>query len=66
MGAVGACERSHCGLRWSSLRGHETCERVAEMVRWAHANATTGAFRGAPYGATKRVRGVTTLVRWAH
>ena len=58
MGAVGACERSHLGLRWSSLWGHETCEGVPKWVRWAHANAAIWAFGGAPYGATKRVRGV--------
>ena len=28
---------------------------------WAHANAASGAFGGAPYGATKRVRGVPNL-----
>eukprot|EP00959_Pyramimonas_sp_CCMP1952_P259558 5426996-Pyramimonas_sp.AAC.1 len=33
IGAVVSCERSHWGLRWSSLVGHETCEGVwcAEM-----------------------------------
>ena len=57
-GAVAPCELSHWGLRWSSLWGHETCEGCAEMGRWRHANFPTGAFGGAPYGATKRVRGV--------
>eukprot|EP00959_Pyramimonas_sp_CCMP1952_P335656 7028275-Pyramimonas_sp.AAC.1 len=31
MGAAPPCERSHRGLRRSSLRGHETCEGRAEM-----------------------------------
>ena len=88
VGAAGACERTHWGLRWSSRWGHETCEGCAEMgvgeacershwgLRWSslwghdpregcatvgavlHATPTIGAFGGAPYGATKRVRGV--------
>eukprot|EP00959_Pyramimonas_sp_CCMP1952_P368611 7721321-Pyramimonas_sp.AAC.1 len=49
MGAVVSCEGSHWRLWWSSPCGHETCE-----VRWCHANAATGAFGGAPYGAAKR------------
>ena len=61
MGVRGACGRLHWGLRWSSLWGHETCEGCAEMgMRWAgrtHAVGATGAFGGAPDGATKRVRG---------
>ena len=58
MGAVPPCERSYWGLRWSSLCGHEACEECAEMGVEPHANAAIGAFGGAPYGATKRVRGV--------
>ena len=66
MGAVPPCERSHWGPRWSSLWGHEPRERCAEMgLRWAgrtHANCATGAFGGAPHGATNRVRGVPEWV----
>ena len=28
---------------------------VPKLLRWAHANAATWAFDGAPYGVTKRV-----------
>eukprot|EP00959_Pyramimonas_sp_CCMP1952_P160050 3347571-Pyramimonas_sp.AAC.1 len=31
---------------------------VTQWARVTHANADTGAFGGAPHGATKRVRGV--------
>ena len=50
----------HCGhpFRWSSLWGHEPRVGCAEMGRGRYANAATGAFGGAPYGATNRVRGV--------
>ena len=58
MGAGKACGRSHWGLRWSFLWGHETCEGCAKMGWRRHARSATGAFGGAPYGATKRVRGV--------
>eukprot|EP00959_Pyramimonas_sp_CCMP1952_P081031 1693027-Pyramimonas_sp.AAC.1 len=34
--------------------------------RRAYASTTTGAFGGAPHGATKSVRGVPTWVRRAH
>ena len=51
------CRRSHWGLRWSSLWGHETCEGCARRGPNHHADAATGAFGGAPYGATERVRG---------
>ena len=52
------CGRSHLGLRWGSLWGHKTSEGCARMDPSSHADATTGAFGGVPYGATKRVRGV--------
>eukprot|EP00959_Pyramimonas_sp_CCMP1952_P129999 2718485-Pyramimonas_sp.AAC.1 len=52
------CERWHLCLPWSSLWGLEACEMCAEMRRRRHANACTRALVGAPYGATKRVRGV--------
>ena len=51
-------EPFHWGLRWSSPWGPETCEVCAEMSGGRHANPATGAFGGAPDGATKRVRGV--------
>ena len=35
-------------------RGHEPCEGCAEMVGGRYADPATGAFGGAPYGATKR------------
>eukprot|EP00959_Pyramimonas_sp_CCMP1952_P166392 3477712-Pyramimonas_sp.AAC.1 len=44
MGAVGACERNHLGIRWGSLRCHDTCGGMPKCARWAHANAATGAF----------------------
>eukprot|EP00959_Pyramimonas_sp_CCMP1952_P195730 4092404-Pyramimonas_sp.AAC.1 len=67
MGAVGAWERSHWGLRWSPPYGATKRVRgVPKSVRWAHGNAATGAFAGAPYGATKRMRGVPKWARWAH
>eukprot|EP00959_Pyramimonas_sp_CCMP1952_P349773 7328751-Pyramimonas_sp.AAC.1 len=46
---------------WSSLWGHEVCAGCAKMRRRRHAGCATGAFDGAPYGATKRVRG---LPKW--
>eukprot|EP00959_Pyramimonas_sp_CCMP1952_P292244 6111956-Pyramimonas_sp.AAC.3 len=42
--------------------GHEACEGCAEMGGETHANPVTGAFGGAHYGATKRVKDVPT---WA-
>eukprot|EP00959_Pyramimonas_sp_CCMP1952_P010931 228946-Pyramimonas_sp.AAC.1 len=60
MGALAPCELSHWGLRWSVTRG------VPTWVRWRHANIATGAFGGAPYGATKRVTGVPKRARWRH
>ena len=66
IGGGDACERCHWGLGWSSRWGHEPCEGRAEMgMRWAgrtHVNCATGAFGGAPYGATNRVRGVPKCV----
>ena len=62
LGGGDASEMRNGRLRRSSLWGHETCEGCAEMGRWRHANFPTGAFGGAPYGATKRVRG---LPKWA-
>ena len=49
---------SYLSLRWSSLWGHDPREGCAEMGRGRHANPATGAFGGAPYGATILVRGV--------
>ena len=59
-------------LRWGSLWGHETCEGCAEMGAGNHVDPATVALGGAPYGATKRVRGAPkwgrvimwTLPRW--
>eukprot|EP00959_Pyramimonas_sp_CCMP1952_P289086 6046040-Pyramimonas_sp.AAC.1 len=63
MGAAGACVRWHLGLRWSSLRGHETCEGCAKwMMHRARESAGIWAYGGAPYGATKGVRGVPRRV----
>eukprot|EP00959_Pyramimonas_sp_CCMP1952_P123766 2587549-Pyramimonas_sp.AAC.1 len=31
VGVADACGRWHWGLRWSPLRGHETCEGCAEV-----------------------------------
>ena len=58
-----ACGPCHWGLQWSTLWGHETCEGCPEMEVELHADPATGAFGGAPYGATKRVRGALKL-RW--
>ena len=40
-----ACGRRPWGLRWSSLRGHETCERCAELVDMRRAEAGIGGGR---------------------
>ena len=53
LGGGTACEPPHWGLRRSSLWGHEPLPWVGET----HARAATGAFGGAPYGATKRCPG---------
>ena len=42
-------------------RGHETFEGCAEMGGGDAAAAATEALGGAPFGATKRVRGVLKL-----
>ena len=66
MGAAVPCERSHLGIRRSSPWGHEACEGVPKWVWGAHAGGGTGAFGGAPYGATTRVRGVLNWVCVTH
>ena len=66
LGVADACGHLHWGPRWSSLWGHETCEGCAEMRVELHADPATGAFGGAPYGATKRVRGVPECVWGRH
>merc|ERR1712147_225645 len=61
LGVRDACGRQHWGLRWSSLWGHET-------LSWAygtHAGGSTGAFGGAPYGATKPCTGRSGRMRAA-
>ena len=52
------CRRS---LRWSPPRGHEAFEGGAETGRGTHGNPTTGTLGGAPYEATKLVRGTAKL-----
>eukprot|EP00959_Pyramimonas_sp_CCMP1952_P257912 5389921-Pyramimonas_sp.AAC.1 len=66
MGEGDACWRWHWGPRWSSLLSHEACEGCAEWLRGTHADGGTGALGGAPYGATKRVRGVPKWVWGTH
>ena len=61
-----ACGHRHLGLRWSSLRGHETREGCALLCGSDAAGGATGAFGGAPYGATKRARGVPKWMAGAH
>ena len=56
----------HWGLRWNSLWGHDPREGCAEIVRGRHANPATGAFSGAPYGATISVRDAPKLARGRH
>ena len=54
LGVADACGPPYLDLRWGSLWGYET-------LSWAwrtHAAPPTWTFGGAPYGATKRVRGV--------
>ena len=58
MGDAAACDPCHRGLRWGPLWGHDACEGCAKMGAVTHAVAATGTLGGAPYGATKRVRGV--------
>eukprot|EP00959_Pyramimonas_sp_CCMP1952_P325622 6815201-Pyramimonas_sp.AAC.1 len=53
LGVADACGHPHWGFRWSSQWGHETLYWV-----WrTHAGPPTGAFGGAPNGATKRCTG---------
>ena len=47
-------------LRWGAVWGHDACDGFAEWVVGKHAVAATGAFGGAPYGATQRVMGLPT------
>eukprot|EP00959_Pyramimonas_sp_CCMP1952_P056998 1190025-Pyramimonas_sp.AAC.1 len=58
MGVGDACGRWYWGLRWDSLWGHETREGCADMGFGAHVDGSSGASDGAPYGATKHVKGV--------
>ena len=37
-----------------------------QLARWAHANAATAAFGGAPFGAAERVKGAPMWVQLAH
>ena len=63
LGGVDACNRGHWSLRWSSLWGHEPCEGCAKIGGGTHADPPPGAFGGAPYGATHRVRCVPEWAR---
>eukprot|EP00959_Pyramimonas_sp_CCMP1952_P065150 1360124-Pyramimonas_sp.AAC.1 len=49
--------RPHWGLRWSPLWSHEAPPWVGEP----HAGTPTGAYGGAPYGATKRCPGLSLI-----
>eukprot|EP00959_Pyramimonas_sp_CCMP1952_P050283 1050993-Pyramimonas_sp.AAC.1 len=49
LGGRDARGHRHWDLRWSSLLGHEALHSVGDMP----ADTATGAFGGAPYGATK-------------
>eukprot|EP00959_Pyramimonas_sp_CCMP1952_P063189 1320553-Pyramimonas_sp.AAC.1 len=43
MGVRDACGRQHWDLRWSPLRGHETCEGVPNLgVRYACGHTQCG------------------------
>eukprot|EP00959_Pyramimonas_sp_CCMP1952_P269197 5628213-Pyramimonas_sp.AAC.1 len=53
MGGGTACGHPHWGLQWGSLWGCEALPWVWEP----HVDTPTGAFGGAPYGATKRCPG---------
>eukprot|EP00959_Pyramimonas_sp_CCMP1952_P199761 4178232-Pyramimonas_sp.AAC.1 len=55
---AGASERSHWHLRWTSPWATKRVRGVPECAWVTHAGGGTRAFVGAPYGATKRVRGV--------
>eukprot|EP00959_Pyramimonas_sp_CCMP1952_P252506 5275833-Pyramimonas_sp.AAC.1 len=59
-----ARERSHWGLRWCSLSGHEACERCAEMIEAGACEHRQWSLRRSSQ-ATKRVRGVPKWVRRA-
>ena len=52
-----SCGHGTLGFRCKSLWGHELCEGCAEIGVELHADPPTGAFGGAPYGATNRARG---------
>jgi hypothetical protein len=62
------CGPCHWGFRRSSLRGHEPCERCADMEAAVPCEPcpATGAFGGAPYGATNRVTSMPTWRRRCH
>eukprot|EP00959_Pyramimonas_sp_CCMP1952_P084360 1764587-Pyramimonas_sp.AAC.1 len=66
LGGGNTCARSHWGLRLGFLWGHGTCGMCPKVEGGRHANAATGAFSGASYGATNRVRGVSKIDRKRH
>ena len=57
MGAGTTCGRTRWGHWWSSLGGTKRVRGLPKWRRRCHANPATGAFGGAPYGATIRVKG---------
>ena len=63
-----ACGLGHWGLRWSSLWGYETlywaCRKGHAVGGEPHMNPVTGAFGGAPDGATKRYTGRVERDMW--
>ena len=61
-----AGEARHWSIRWSCPWGRQMGEGCAEMDPSTHARRATGAFGGAPYGPTKRVRGVPKWRRRSH
>ena len=59
LGGGDACGLRHWDIRWSSLWGHEALCWMGKR----HVDTAAGALGGAPYGATKRVKGVPELAR---
>ena len=53
-------------LQWCSLWGHVAREGRADRCGGRPAGPATGAFGGAPYGATKRARGVPKFLLVGH
>eukprot|EP00959_Pyramimonas_sp_CCMP1952_P154870 3240213-Pyramimonas_sp.AAC.1 len=60
MGGGDACGRWHWGVRWTYW-GPNRVKGVPNWVAVTHANARTGAFGGAPYGATNPCEGCAVM-----